>query len=85
MSAEEETSALPAAAAPSAQAASGSGSSGAGGGSGGGGIRLYVGNLPKEGVLATEPSLNDAFSKYGRISDQIWIAKKPAGFAYIVS
>jgi hypothetical protein len=83
--AEEET-ALPAAAAPSAHAASGSGSSGAGGGgSGGGGIRLYVGNLPKEGQLATEPSLNDAFSKYGRISDQIWIAKKPAGFAYIVS
>jgi hypothetical protein len=54
---------------------------------GGEGIRLYVGQLPKEGVLATEQELRDAFSKHGRIAAKppIWIAKKPAGFAYIVS
>ena len=51
----------------------------------GSGIRLYIGNLPRQGQLATEASITEIFSKHGRLSEPVWVAKNPAGFAYVVS
>jgi hypothetical protein len=56
-----------------------------GGRGGSGGIRMYIGNLPRQGQLATEASINEIFSKFGRLVEPVWVAKNPAGFAYVVS
>ena len=53
-------------------------------------VRLYIGQLPKVEPFVTAQQLQDAFSKYGRVvantpGCEIFIAKKPPGFAYIVS
>jgi hypothetical protein len=45
------------------------------------GTRVYVGGLPRD---ATSREIQDAFSRYGHISN-VWIARNPPGFAFVVS
>lgn len=45
------------------------------------GTRVYVGGLPRD---ATTREIQDQFSRYGHVSN-IWIARNPPGFAFVVS
>lgn len=45
------------------------------------GTRVYVGGLPRD---ATSNEIQDGFSRYGRVSN-IWVARNPPGFAFVVS
>jgi RNA recognition motif-containing protein len=44
------------------------------------GRRVYVGSLAKD---VSKADLEDLFTKFGTI-ESLWIAKKPAGFAFVV-
>lgn len=43
--------------------------------------RLYVGGLPRD---ATSREIQDGFNRFGHIAN-IWIARNPPGFAFVVS
>lgn len=45
------------------------------------GTRVYVGGLPRD---ATSREVQDEFNRYGRVTN-IWIARNPPGFAFVVS
>jgi hypothetical protein len=45
------------------------------------GTRVYVGGLPRD---ATSREIQDGFSRYGHVSN-IWVARNPPGFAFVVS
>lgn len=42
--------------------------------------KLYIGNLNTD---ATKEEVEESFSKFGEI-EHVWIARKPAGFAFVV-
>lgn len=44
------------------------------------GRKVYIGNLEKE---ATKEEVDELFAKFGAV-ESVWIARKPAGFAFVV-
>ena len=45
------------------------------------GRKLYVGNLSES---TTKEEIEEHFSKFGKVA-MTWIARNPAGFAFVVS
>ncbi|RLN06760.1 hypothetical protein BBO99_00001104 [Phytophthora kernoviae] len=45
------------------------------------GTRVYVGGLPRD---ATSREIQDGFGRYGHVAN-IWVARNPPGFAFVVS